>query len=335
MQETRLHSIIKQIIVSANTCAQIDKNSVKPEEFLQIILDAEMMLKNDPIMIKLNNDVCVVGDIHGSIHSLISIFCQIGYPPEHKYIFLGDYVDRGKNGVDVIMLLYCFKILFPDSVYMLRGNHECEHLTQMYGFKYEAVKKYSSNIYSAIIESFNVLPIIATFEDILLLHGGIPESGVSLDIIKIMQKPNNIMEPSIFADILWSDPNSSIYLFTESGRGVGHIFGGSSLFRYLKSNKMKMLIRSHQVCQNGYEYPFLGNDSYEKTCLTIFSCYDYGNKGNNAAVVILSKQQKPLIHVLKNLNEPFTLPKFVNEELCDHPIIEECPLSFEMLSVVA
>jgi diadenosine tetraphosphatase ApaH/serine/threonine PP2A family protein phosphatase len=335
MNDSRVHHIIKSIISAAAACKQVDQSIVKQDDFMQIINDAKEVIKNEPLVIELSGDMCVVGDIHGSIHSLVSILSKVGYPPEQKYVFLGDYVDRGKSGVEVIMLLYSLKILYPDSVYLLRGNHESGHLTRMYGFRHETMKKYSNAIYSAVIDSFSHLPVMAKHNKILLLHGGIPENGFSLDIIKMMQKPKDIMDPGVFSDILWSDPNPSIDSFAESGRGIGHIFGKNVLIKFLKSNDLSMLIRSHQVCQDGFEYPFNDGSSHSTVCLTVFSCHDYMNKGNDAAVAVIKDNTNPSLQVITVSLQTFVFPQFIKEEVLDHPMIETALLPVEIFNCVA
>jgi len=94
-------------------------------------------LDRDPSVLDLVADFVVVGDIHGSTDSLLGIFSRLGYPPERSYLFLGDYVDRGLYSIEVILMLYALKAAFPSHVFLLRGNHECESLTPLYGFRHE------------------------------------------------------------------------------------------------------------------------------------------------------------------------------------------------------
>lgn len=74
------------------------------------------------------------GDIHGQFYDLLRIFSFCGEPPAANYVFLGDYVDRGKQGIETFCLLTAYKVKYPENFFMLRGNHESEEITKFYGF---------------------------------------------------------------------------------------------------------------------------------------------------------------------------------------------------------
>jgi hypothetical protein len=81
------------------------------------------------IVSRLNRSFAVVGDIHGNIEDLVRIFTAVGCPPYVKYLFVGDYLDRRKYAIKVLILFYSLKVLFPTSIYLLRGNHEAISMT--------------------------------------------------------------------------------------------------------------------------------------------------------------------------------------------------------------
>ena len=102
----------------------------------------------------------VCGDIHGQFFDLMNIFALNGLPsPENPYLFNGDFVDRGSFSVECIFVLFGFKLLYPDSFFMSRGNHESENMNKMYGFEGEVKAKYSSNMCELFTEVYNWLPL--------------------------------------------------------------------------------------------------------------------------------------------------------------------------------
>ncbi len=92
---------------------------------------------NEPNLLSIDDPVTIVGDIHGQFYDLTRILrANCGGTPENtKYLFLGDYVDRGSFSIEVLILLFCLKLSYPKSFIMLRGNHECRNLTSYFNFK--------------------------------------------------------------------------------------------------------------------------------------------------------------------------------------------------------
>ena len=99
-------------------------HSIKEEKLINLIRISSHVFKSQPMVLELESPVHICGDIHGQFHDLLRIFDYKGYPPRTNYLFLGDYVDRGQQSLETIVLLLCFKIRYPENVFLLRGNHE-------------------------------------------------------------------------------------------------------------------------------------------------------------------------------------------------------------------
>jgi hypothetical protein len=118
----------------------------------------------------------IVGNIHENIGVLLRIFEKMDYPRATSYLFLADYVDRGEHSFEVIVLLYSLKIIAPNSLHLLRGNHEFAMINEMYGFGRECERHWSPGLYEQIVDSFRSLPISGIFGSTFCVHGGIAPS---------------------------------------------------------------------------------------------------------------------------------------------------------------
>lgn len=118
--------------------------------------------------------IVIVGDLHGQFYDMIHMLEKAGDPSKINYLFLGDYVDRGIFGVEVIILLYCIKLNFPKTCSLLRGNHECRNMTEHFTFRKETIEKYDEEVYNLLMDSFDSMPLgCLVNEKYLCMHGGI------------------------------------------------------------------------------------------------------------------------------------------------------------------
>jgi diadenosine tetraphosphatase ApaH/serine/threonine PP2A family protein phosphatase len=220
------------------------------------------------------------------VDDLLRILERTGYPPACRYLFLGDYVDRGANSVEVLLLLFGLKVLFPTDIYLIRGNHECDSICAFYGFKTECQEKFDTQAYLQFIECFSYLPFAATINSaIFCAHGGIAPDFSSLDEIADLPRPMLSLESAVSSGLVWSDPRASSPGYEASDRGSGFLFNARKLGRFLASNGLCLMLRSHEACADGYERPF-GTDG---GCVTVFSTSDYCGIGNTAAVALVSE----------------------------------------------
>mmetsp|Transcript_116244 Transcript_116244/g.161361 ORF Transcript_116244/g.161361 Transcript_116244/m.161361 type:complete len:136 (+) Transcript_116244:155-562(+) len=129
---------------------------------------------DQPVFLELEAPIKICGDLHGQFHDLLKLLEFGGMPPEANYLFLGDYVDRGKYSIETLCLLLAFKIKYPENFFLLRGNHEIAEINRMYGFYDDCKRRFSIKIWKKFIDVFNCLPITALIDDkILCMHGGL------------------------------------------------------------------------------------------------------------------------------------------------------------------
>ena len=92
----------------------------------------------------------------------------------NKFLLIGDFVDRGKQSIETMCLLLAYKIKNPDMIFLLRGNHECNSITRMYGFYDECKRRYSISLWNEFCNMFNFLPVCAVIDQrIICMHGGL------------------------------------------------------------------------------------------------------------------------------------------------------------------
>ena len=250
-------------------------------QLIKISRAVQAIFSTEPILLRINSPIKVCGDIHGQMNDLLRIFFVCGRPPQSRYLFLGDYVDRGRNSLEVITLLFCLKLKYPDHIFLLRGNHESDTINRIYGFYDECSRKYDLRVWKAFCECFNYMPVTALISDrIICMHGGIsPELKKTEDIEKLA-RPTAVGDGGLLCDLLWSDPDPSTFEFGANSRGVSYVFGKTPLIKFLNENDLDLLIRAHQVVQDGYEF------FAEQRLITVFSAPNYCDEFDNSAAII-------------------------------------------------
>ena len=308
--------VYKVIFARTQPCKPI-KTLLKQDVILEILNKVEKIFSEEPVLIDVPSGVHVVGDIHGNIDDLLRIFDQTGYPPEQKYLFLGDYEDRGKFGLEVLILLFALKVKFPEHIFMIRGNHEILHVSESYGFRNECQIKYTSTLFYRIHQVFNKLPIVALVaKRILCVHGGISPQLQKIKELRNMTKCVDLSENSVLTDILWSDPREISHEFANSDRGIGCYFNAVALKKFLKANKLDLLIRSHELC-NGYNFPYQDTEQ----CITVFSNTDYVGRKNDSSIINVSTclnvtvTNFPFLPLEKRKEIKPIIPKWLSAEL--------------------
>jgi len=230
--------------------------------------------------------VIVCGDIHGQFYDLKNIFKKGGQVGEKKYLFLGDYVDRGYNSVETLEYLLCLKLKYPGHLVLLRGNHESRQICFTYGFYEEITKKYgNANPWKYFNDVFDFLPIAAIIEGkIFCVHGGLSPKICYIDQIRLLNRLQEIPHEGAFCDMMWSDPDDVEY-WQVSPRGAGFYFGNKVVDEFNQLNDIQLVCRAHQLVNEGYKYWF------DNKLLTVWSAPNYCYRcGNQASIFIINDE---------------------------------------------
>ena len=253
-----------------------------PAEANDIIDHAKALFIKEDNCLKLQTPIIVVGDIHGQLYDLHEIFRIEPPPPESQFLFLGDYVDRGYYSLEVLMYLLCLKIKCPDRVHMLRGNHESQSVTRLYGFYNECSFKFRDmTIYQRCCDLFNHMPLAAVINGrVFGVHGGLSPSINLLEQIDVVDRFQEPILDGPLPDLLWGDPNDRITGFLQSKRGMGYMFGPDVTKRFAHLNRLTHITRAHQLVRQGYELFCDGLLS------TVWSAPNYMYRSGNLASVM-------------------------------------------------
>ncbi|CAB5360442.1 unnamed protein product [Rhizophagus irregularis] len=152
VKSLEVDDMIQRLIVAGYSNKVSKSVPLKSAEIHAICQAARDIFLSQPALIELSPPVKIVGDVHGQYSDLIRLFDMCGFPPAANYLFLGDYVDRGKQSLETILLLLCYKIKYPENFFLLRGNHECANVTRVYGFYDECKRRLSLKIWKAFID---------------------------------------------------------------------------------------------------------------------------------------------------------------------------------------
>ena len=241
----------------------------------------ELFIEEDNVVL-LNGPVSVCGDIHGQFYDLLELF-QVGDDvPETNYCFLGDYVDRGRYSLQTFLYLIALKVKHPNSITLLRGNHESRFTTKTYGFLTECLQQYGDReVYKACMEVFDCLPLSAIINnELFAVHGGIGPHVPTIDSINAVDRRLEIPNSGVMADLLWSDPEDILDDYAPSSRGCGFLFGRSAVEEFNEVNYLTCILRAHQLCSKGYQYWF------NTQLITVWSAPNYMYKCGNQATIL-------------------------------------------------
>ena len=296
-----------------------------------ILIQATELLRAEPNLLELDAPITVCGDIHGQYYDLMKLFEVGGNPAETRYLFLGDYVDRGYFSIECVLYLWSLKLWYPNSLFLIRGNHECRHLTDYFTFKLECKHKYSEEIYDLCMESFCALPLGAVMnKQFLCIHGGLSPELQTLDDLRTINRFREPPTHGLICDILWADPLEEFGQETTNEsfvhnhvRGCSYFFTYQAACQFLERNNLLSIIRAHEAQDAGYRMYRKTKVTGFPSVMTIFSAPNYLDVYNNKAAVLKYENNVMNIRQFNCTPHPYWLPNFMDVFTWSLPFVGE------------
>lgn len=276
------------------------------EQLQDLCKDAKDVLSNEAVVLSLDikqedERLVLVGDIHGQFRDLQTHILSVQQrafqagESDYKFLFLGDYVDRGPHGVEVMMLLLALKVEYPGLIYTIRGNHEESQTCRVYGFFQECRAKLDMECWTQFVDVFRHLPLAAAVScpsgSFFCTHGGLNPHTSAIDGLQFLHRaaygdtdsgydlPGEDLEA--IDGLLWSDPSDDPG-YKRNYRGCGFTFGADASAAFCDFNKVQFICRAHQMVMEGYKW------DHDEKVLTLFSAPNYcGMNDNRGAIAVL------------------------------------------------
>ncbi|KAI0938369.1 3',5'-cyclic-nucleotide phosphodiesterase (PDEase) (3':5'-CNP) [Taiwanofungus camphoratus] len=301
------------------------------EHAMYILEKGTELLRAEPNLLYVDAPVTVCGDIHGQYYDLMKLFEIGGSPANTRYLFLGDYVDRGYFSIECVLYLWSLKIWYPNTLFLLRGNHECRHLTDYFTFKLECKRKYSERIYDACMQSFCALPLAAIMnKQFFCIHGGLSPELQTLDDIRNIDRFREPPTQGLMCDILWSDPvedfgqeKMSESFVHNHVRGCSYFFTYQAACQFLERNKLLSIIRAHEAQDAGYRMYRKTRTTGFPSVMTLFSAPNYLDVYNNKAAILKYESNVLNIRQFNATPHPYWLPNFMDAFTWSLPFVGE------------
>lgn len=288
---------------------------------IKILNDAAALLREEPNVLVLQDPITICGDVHGQYFDLMTLFEMGGNPVTTQYLFLGDYVDRGCFSTEVTLYLLSLKIRRPQRMWLLRGNHECRHLTSYFNFREECLHKYDADVYDAFQTCFDTLPLAASLNDnFLCVHGGLSPDIKSVDDISLIDRFREPPTTGAMCDLLWADPMEdeeeqlcpdALFLHNEL-RGCSYVFSFAAVNQFLKDNNLSGIIRAHEAQDEGFRMFRKVEETGFPSVICVFSAPNYCDSYDNKASILQITDKVLHLRQFHSVEHPYVLPNFMN-----------------------
>ncbi|NXQ59271.1 PP2BC phosphatase, partial [Anthoscopus minutus] len=304
----------------------VKEGRLEEDAALKIINDGAAILRHEKTMIEVEAPITVCGDIHGQFFDLMKLFEVGGSPNNTRYLFLGDYVDRGYFSIECVLYLWSLKINHPKTLFLLRGNHECRHLTEYFTFKQEC--KCCEKAWASIFVPLSGIRAVKTCCLVFLLFCFKP-------CYKKYPKPRilKFKEPPAFGpmcDLLWSDPSEDYgnektleHFAHNTVRGCSYFYSYPAVCEFLQNNSLLSVIRAHEAQDAGYRMYRKSQTTGFPSLITIFSAPNYLDVYNNKAAVLKYENNVMNIRQFNCSPHPYWLPNFMDVFTWSLPFVGE------------
>lgn len=302
---------------------------------------AAVVLREEPNLLPLNYPLTVCGDVHGQFFDLVRLFEVGGDPAETQFLFLGDYVDRGCFSTECVFYLYAHKMVYPNSLFMLRGNHECRQLTAFFNFRDECAYKYNLGLYERIMDSFDLLPLAALInKSFFCVHGGLSPDIRTLDEIQKLDRVQEIPREGAMCDLLWADPfeedqeddsdesdsggeEATSWFGYNDTRQCSYVYGIEAVKNFLQENNLTSVIRAHEAQIQGYKMQMVNKQTGIPRVITIFSAPNYCDVYKNKGACLKFDNNVLNIKQFVDSPHPYYLPNFMDVFQWSLPFVAE------------
>ncbi|NXN92129.1 PP2BC phosphatase, partial [Rhinopomastus cyanomelas] len=321
----------------------VKEGRLEEDAALKIINDGAAILRHEKTMIEVEAPITVCGDIHGQFFDLMKLFEVGGSPNNTRYLFLGDYVDRGYFSIECVLYLWSLKINHPKTLFLLRGNHECRHLTEYFTFKQECKYQQPEEDFTALTcwdwVRFSCLLLWSCEKTSRLPFCCLRSSSHSSALHSDPPNPlkakrlDRFKEPPAFGpmcDLLWSDPSEDYgnektleHFAHNTVRGCSYFYSYPAVCEFLQNNSLLSVIRAHEAQDAGYRMYRKSQTTGFPSLITIFSAPNYLDVYNNKAAVLKYENNVMNIRQFNCSPHPYWLPNFMDVFTWSLPFVGE------------